>query len=321
MVTGVSCHQAFGLQIRSDLHLPLAAAPEQSGAAIEVRRLSRAAHKRDGELLRELRNEHGRAVLQVYYGGEAYVWVYPQIGTFVVSQGGSQIEWSAAADKHADAAALISGPVLGFALQLLGRTSLHASVVVHSGKAIAISAPSGYGKSALASALMSRGSRLLADDLAVFEERDGCVWVLPSASRLKLWPDVAHELLASGAEALPSYVSWLDKRVVDAANLGEVCDSPAPLGTVIFLVPSAPETEPAFLRLRGNDGLLALVASTYQAELLGHEKAILARQLQLCSLAAALPIFSLGCPRDLSRLREVADALLRQLCALECEAR
>ena len=56
-----------------------------------------------------------------------------------------------------------------------GRIQLHASTVVIDGEALAFVGPSGVGKSGHALELMSRGARLLADDITWFEAAETAV--------------------------------------------------------------------------------------------------------------------------------------------------
>ncbi len=52
---------------------------------------------------------------------------------------------------------------------------IHAAVVDRAGRAVLLSAPPGSGKSTLCAALVSRGWRLLSDELALIRPEDGCL--------------------------------------------------------------------------------------------------------------------------------------------------
>ena len=93
-----------------------------------------------------------------------------------------------------DAEQALVGPVLANALRLQGVAMLHASAVVVGGRAVAISAPSGFGKSTLATALTRAGATLLGDDVLPLERAVDIYLALPYLPRLKLWADSLERL-------------------------------------------------------------------------------------------------------------------------------
>jgi HprK-related kinase A len=62
---------------------------------------------------------------------------------------------------------------------------VHAAVVERAGKALALPGPAGSGKSTLCAALMSRGWRLLSDELMLVEPASGLIVPLPRPISLK----------------------------------------------------------------------------------------------------------------------------------------
>ena len=99
--------------------------------------------------------------------------------------------------------------VVGFAATLQGLEVLHASAVAIDGRAIAITAPSGVGKSTLATALMRLGARPVTDDVLAVEG-DGTrlmshpgpvagAAATPSPHRVALTHLVLLERVASGS--------------------------------------------------------------------------------------------------------------------------
>jgi hypothetical protein len=304
-------YEVLGRVVESDLPLPQLVATAAEAPGLVVRKLSGPASP-GGEQLSEQQDASGSVTSRVYLRDDAYVWRYEGVADFVLSRTGRRVRWWAAEGRIEDTAALLAGPIVGFAFQLQGLTSLHATAVVCNGKAIALAAPSGYGKSTLASALMRRGCALLTDDILALEVYDGRPWALASAPRLKLWPDSLERFVpaATGCD-LQTYVSWADKRLVPAEGLGLIHEEPAPLGAFVLLSPTPPESPPSLTRLHGNEALLALLASTYRGPLLRREPAVLARQLEAVhAVASAVPVHVLSSPRSLERVDETARALL-----------
>src|SRR5260221_13745531 len=76
-----------------------------------------------------------------------------------------------------------------------GEEPLHGTAVVADGRAIGILGDCAVGKSTLAAAFISRGLRLLTDDVLVPEETARGYDVHPGIPRIKLFPSVARRLL------------------------------------------------------------------------------------------------------------------------------
>lgn len=86
------------------------------------------------------------------------------------------------------------GSVLAIACQRRGVLPLHACCVrlatPAGDRAVAFSAPSGVGKSTLATAFMRRGYSILADDVTLLAlDSQQRTWALPTFPRVKLWRD------------------------------------------------------------------------------------------------------------------------------------
>jgi len=116
---------------------------------------------------------------------------------------------------------------------------------------------------------------------------------------------------AGGWEELPQHVSWVEKRVVLAADMGTVCRESAPIRSLFLLGPVTPDAASFAEELRGADALMGLVAHSYHADLLARELAILAAQLETFrAVTERVPVFLLHVPRDLRRLDEAIDVVL-----------
>lgn len=89
-----------------------------------------------------------------------------------------------------------------------GKTPLHASAIAIGNAAILVMGQSGAGKSSTAAALLARGHRLLADDIALAACRGNGAFIAPVFPRLRAFPDVLDhfglggEMLADGKRRL-----------------------------------------------------------------------------------------------------------------------
>lgn len=121
---------------------------------------------------------------------------------------------------------LLTTPMLLLAA-IKGRTSLHASCVEIGGRAVAIAAPGGSGKTTLAGALLRRGHGLLAEDVTIIDESG---LVLPGPDLLRLRPDVAARIL--GAPNL-EVVHESAERIMVRSSTDR--SEPVPLSAIVFL--------------------------------------------------------------------------------------
>lgn len=322
VATRTHLYAAFDRVVESDLPLPLLAPARGGEPCLRARRAMAgdvaAGAAGHGEEVADLRDAAGGLVYRVERHGGQYLWRYPDLGEFTIAGDGSTVLWDAADAQTPDMAAALAGPVIGFALQLQGRTSLHGSAVVVDGHAIGLIAPSGHGKSTLAAALLDRGAALLTDDVLMLRASGDAMRALPGASCMKLWPDALDGVVGlADWEALPRYASWLEKRVLrlDARSSpgrrAAVCSSAQPLGALFVLWPSTPDSPIERTRLRGRDALMALVANGYNAHLLALEPRLLATQLDLFrTVVRDVPVSVLRYPRSFARIGEVADAVV-----------
>jgi hypothetical protein len=306
-------YTAYDRIIASDLTLPL---PEAAEGRPSVTCSRWHATPPNGEGEAALVHEHTASTDELVYRLERrnghYRWWYPWIGTFRIARDGRRLEWDAKEESRADAGAALSGPILGFAIQLQGQTSLHGSALATEAGAFGLLAPSHFGKSTLAAALMLKGCRLLTDDVVALKMAADGPRVLPGYANVKLWPDaLAHHLPASDVESLPRHASWLDKRLVKARDLGEVCESEQPLRALFLLAPTREECETAAKRLTGVEALMGLLSQAYNAHLLSLETELLARQSdELARALETVSVYRLRYQRGLERLDGVAEAVL-----------
>ncbi len=166
---------------------------------------------------------------------------------FVVRHGGSEVlaAWDIPGMSK-EAAGRIAGEVLatrvlGFALRLGDRLSLHGSAVALAGKAIGFLGGSGAGKSTLTAALIACGYPLVADDRIVMQLRDDAYLVQPGSRNLRLWPQSLTALNFDVA-SYPPLFSGTDKRSLALPETDSAAQTPfssqaTPLGALYILLP------------------------------------------------------------------------------------
>ena len=222
-------------------------------------------------------------------------------GSFDISADGSAIAWVPAPNAAPELVRSdVLGRVLAVALHAAGDLCLHASAVAIDGRAIALVAPKGYGKSTLAMALVSGNGCFVADDTTRLTTNPPRVAVGVPALRLRA-DSAAHFRVDDAATIVGG------KRVL--RDFEEVADERwLPLDAVYVLSPRrrVEGGEVATRRqLSELEATLALVQHGKSAALLGKDEAgtVLSRA---SALARSVPVYVLDVVRDLQLLSKVA---------------
>lgn len=148
-------------------------------------------------------------------------------GWFRIDPEAGVVEVDDSVDGIAREVRLWTTPMLLLAT-IAGSTPLHAACVEIDGKAVAICAPGGHGKTTLAAALVARGHRLLAEDITISDGSPPITRAGPDLLRLRR-PSLGRVHL--GPET--KIVAETEVRVF--VSTGSTDSSPAPLAAVIFL--------------------------------------------------------------------------------------
>ena len=193
------------------------------------------------------------------------------------------------------------------------RLVLHASAVATPSGAAAFVGFTGAGKSTLAASLAAAGFPILADDCLVVERSRRGFLARPFYPGARLWPDSVRAVGVQLRSSLP-VAHYTRKRRLDGRHLS--CQSEAvPLRRLFVLDRPAKHDvrQPlAITRLRGADGLVALLECTFQIDI--DDAAALRRTFELQSqLVRALPVHRLTYPWHLARLADARDAIVRHL--------
>lgn len=175
--------------------------------------------------------------------GPLSVWLSPGAGTCEIRYlgGAAQCDLSAAqADIRIPRdsqlsdyymAERLAAPIMRY---LRGAVLLHASAVSHEGRAVALLAPSGVGKSTLVGALLRADSRanLLSDDvLSAYPcgGEDGALWALPAQSHIAMRHD-----MWKNADFAEKSSAFFGKSVLHIKK--ERCaDAPVPIDVLIWI--------------------------------------------------------------------------------------
>jgi hypothetical protein len=265
----------FGLTVRSDIALPVAAAP--AGAPADVEIAYRTVDLPDG-----------------YSGGYAQVdggtlLSVEKVGRFLIRDGSQILVEPDPAASDRNLRLFLLGSAFGALLHQRGLMPLHANAVVLDGHAFAFCGHSGAGKSTMAAWFHDRGHPILADDVCVLGfGAGGTPLAYPGVPRLRLWREALEEFGRSANDYQRSFDDMDKYDVPIAAGTGA---GPVPLAGV-YLLAKAEDGAPAgtIERLTGIAAVEALVANTYRGfylEAIGGTGAHLATCV---ALARAVPV-------------------------------
>ncbi|RUS45709.1 aldolase [Cohnella sp. AR92] len=202
-------YTAFGLRIRSEYPLPeLLRTTEQEGepdVEIAIGDLSGAW------------NRYGGPDDYYAYPDDEFLFRVPEVAIFGV-RGGKHITVSPFAEAEEKSIRLyLLGTCMGSILMQRGTLPLHGSAVEINGRAYAFVGESGAGKSTLARAFLSRGYRLLSDDVIAVSQsaNGGFPIVMPAYPQQKLWRESMDRL---GVEPRGSRHLYESKYAVPVAS-------------------------------------------------------------------------------------------------------
>ncbi len=176
---------------------------------------------------------------------------------------------------------------------------IHGSAVVIDGQAVIITDNSGAGKSTLLAALLNRGARFLADDVAaVTMDETNAPWVQPGYPQQKLWKD-SMETIGIHVDGQPSILPGRGKYAI--ATREKFCPMPVRLAAVCELR-AEDRPEVTMTQLAGPETIATLLRHTYRQSLVAglglkadHFKrcAAVAKEIDVCRLTRPRGTFSL----------------------------
>lgn len=206
------------------------------------------------------------------------------------------------------------GPVLGMVLHLRGLLVIHAGAIALGPDGVIVMADKGTGKSTTSASLLSRGHRLLSDDVVAVEvDRQEGPWIRAAAPTVKVHDRVAARFgwdLDAGSR-LPHAGSSADKRQYDMS--GQF----APAGAAISRIYVLARGDSAGVEALGKrEAFEALVRFSYVTRFGSDLLAGLgmARHLANCArLSATIPVARLTVADDLARVDAIETLVLGDL--------
>ncbi|WP_256235261.1 aldolase [Bacillus sp. EB600] len=181
-------YKAFGLVILSEIPLPELVESEENGEQVDI---SINIDNNLSHMWNKSEYEPGKFAVEE----NSVMFQIPNTATFCIKDGKSIIVLPMKGSEAAKIRLYILGTCIGVLLMQRRILPLHGSAVAIDGKAYAFIGESGAGKSTLASAFISKGYRLLSDDVIAIDFKDGSnvPSVMPSYPQQKLWQESLRE--------------------------------------------------------------------------------------------------------------------------------
>lgn len=229
---------------------------------------------------------------------------------FVVFDSGAQIRFNYPGTSNPeDIAAVLAGPVLGFAMRLLGVFCLHASAVAIDGHAVALLAPSGGGKSTTAAALAARGHAIVSDEVLALHIERGRVVAQPGLPWLRLCHDSMAALREQGA--VLATAPHGEKRIAQLPQPGYPCVARSLPLVAMYTMNSIADVE-SIGQFSGAAAMMLLLGNTYpDIYYRFHGRHRADELLRARRVLQQVALRGINYPRRLDRLNELCALLER----------
>ena len=298
-------YKAFGLDIHSDIALPALPFSDAQVADVTIMKTD---ISKEGLLSPHVVRASGQTAPDRLW------FSVPGIARFYVSDG-KYVCYDPYENANEESIVLyLLGTCVGGLMHQRHRLVIHGNAVRFGDQCVIFSGVSGNGKSTLAASFHKRGYQLLADDLAVLDDR-GCVQ--PSFPQIKIWQDTAEKLEIDTAglrKIRPNICKY-----AYPLNQDEFCNTPLPVKAVYILSTHNQESI-EFSPILGADKFVPLRNQTYRS---GHIEGLglKAQHLKLCSqLANSVPVARITRPKKGCDLDTLVSLIESDLGRHECAA-
>jgi len=243
-------------------------------------------------------------------GSARYFW--PEVGSVEVRQGREILVDPVENAGPEILSHIVQGMAFGTLLDQRDSYTLHASAVAIDGRVVAFLGWKGHGKSTTCATLYGRGHPFVTDDVLALEGcGEGPVTVLPGTAQIKLYPDSLEASLGESADALPKIWEASPKRF---RHVADGLDAALPLAA-IYVLDFGTDADPG-VRIEpvtGHAAFIELIRHSYMLRFTGEGGATPRHLSRSAWLADHVAIRRLVRPRDVSRVRESAEAVERDV--------
>lgn len=206
--------------------------------------------------------------------------------------------------------------VLSFALLLKDIETYHATVLeVKPHFGLALMGSPGWGKSTLGGFLITKGAKLVTDDLLVVRKMEDNFCAFPSFSRIKLFPEIAEKLnLKRNKEIIesPSLNALTPKRII-SLDKSSHSSEPVELKTIYML--DRPRSDCSKVKisiLNKRQALLSLIKNTFNP-IVDASNRVKEQFIISSVMVERIPVKKLSYPRSFDALEDVRQSIFNDI--------
>lgn len=292
-------YEAFGLTISTEFEIPELPNKNAHSTTVDV-----SISKRD---LKSLWLSRPKDQKYFYIKNDFVMFEIENTAIFLIENGRDIYVSSFNNSKHDQVCLYLLGTCMGSILMQRKILPLHGSAIAIDGKAYAVVGDSGAGKSTLAAALLSKGYKLLSDDvIPVTLNEHGVPMVTPAYPQQKLWIESLDQFGMESSELRPI----IDRETKFAVPVSSQFSQDAmPLAGVFELVKE--ESETISLRSVTNlQRLQLLYANTYRKSFIKRLGLMEWHFSVSAKMLNHIDLFQLQRPLEIFTANELADVIL-----------
>jgi hypothetical protein len=317
------CYRVSGLNLETDFEFETPLLPSHQPPDLRFRLLDHETESPEWPVPEStvfespLRIDSGLPLFTVHEAGEGDLIRFSEVVDFLLTDHGIQARLLDPEYAYQVEPRLL-GIILSYWFERRGIPMLHAAAVAVSGRAVGFIGTNRGGKSSLAVSLMQRGFPLLADDLIGLELSEAGVRARPGFPSMRMWPDLAQEVLGDLWEALPLAHPRYDKRrvAVGPTGFGRFLDRVCPLGRLYLPERRDPDEhglEVEFQSLNPAEAIFQLLGGSFLPRLTQASGLAPGRMQIFGALTRTVEVRRLNYPSGFENLQRVAERILEDL--------
>lgn len=230
-------------------------------------------------------------------------WFCNDLGHFIISNGTEIMVQPVEHATEEQLASFVLGWCIAFLFQQRGVSAIHCSALEMKNRAVLISGGSGAGKSTLTLALLQKGYRYLADDIAMVDVNKDML-IQPAFPQQKVCRDVAERMESE-------QLFYVDEKKDKFAyvNVEQFCEEPKKLST-IFLLSSYEGQELVIEKLKGLEKWNGIMRNLFLLDAYlalgfpGEEKN------RCLEIAGKVEVYAIRRPQGKDTVEEICDQII-----------
>ena len=306
-------YRIFDFSLACDISLPELPETVNGGTVIKIQR----GQQKAGETkwVHEWKDKDGEVCIRYGRAGNDFMLQFPEACDFLVSGSGDAVRYFPEANVPEEMVRhLLLDQVIPRLASHKGQLVVHASAVIHDGKAIIFLGDTGSGKSTLAAGFFMQSYEILTDDCILLSPEGNGTTCIPCYPGIRLWKD-SYNAVVNDDRYLSNISYRTDKQRLILQNAKSARQNHSvPLAAVFILDDATRPRQDAGISVMPVSGAIAAMDIIRQSFVLDvHDKGNTGVLFAIASGIAnsGLQIYRLGYPSDFGMLNEVLAEILK----------